>query len=110
MRRSSHGLEQCRDFVSLRYQRPLILLGMERGAWLVVHDRLLVGALAAALLLLGKILSPWQQAMGLWNSYRRLSHSRDEYDALIAMPVEGPGGCRHFQVDGLLTIAREGSP
>ena len=47
------------------------------GALLVIQGRLLVGALAAALLLAGKILNPWQQAMGLWNSYRRLAHSRD---------------------------------
>ena len=42
----------------------------------------------AALLLAGKILNPWQQAMGLWNSYRRLAHSRDEYDALMAAKEE----------------------
>lgn len=82
--------------------------GVTWGAWLVVHDRLLVGALAAALLLLGKILSPWQQAIGLWNSYRRLSHSRDEYDALMAIPVEGPGGRGNLPLDGVLTIVRQG--
>ncbi|EDY37992.1 ABC transporter RzcB, putative [Cyanobium sp. PCC 7001] len=62
------------------------------GAVLVIHGHLLVGALAAALLLGGKILSPWQQAMALWSSYRRLSHARDEYDALMAMPIEPEGG------------------
>ena len=83
--------------------------GVTWGALLVINDRLLVGALAAALLLLGKILSPWQQAMGLWNSYRRLSHSRDEYDALIAMPVEGGGGSGRLPAEGVLTISRHGS-
>ena len=61
--------------------------GVTWGAVLVVNGWLSVGALAASILLLGKILSPWQQAMGLWNSYRRLAHSRDEYDALMALPV-----------------------
>ena len=84
--------------------------GVTWGALLVVNDRLLVGALAAALLLLGKILAPWQQAMGLWNSYRRLSLSRDEYDALMALPVEGRGGSRQLPSGGLLTISRHGSP
>lgn len=48
------------------------------GALLVIRGQLLVGALAAALLLAGKILAPWQQAIGLWNSYRRMGHARDE--------------------------------
>ena len=62
------------------------------GAFLVIQGRLLLGALAAALLLAGKILSPWQQALGLWSSYRRLSHAREEYDALMATPIEPDGG------------------
>ena len=66
--------------------------GVTWGAVLVIHGRLSVGALAAAILLLGKILSPWQQAMSLWNNYRRLSHSRDEYDMLMALPRESDGG------------------
>lgn len=66
--------------------------GVTWGAVLVVNGWLSVGALAASILLLGKILAPWQQAMGLWNSYRRLAHSRDEYDALMALPVESSGG------------------
>lgn len=62
------------------------------GAILVVQGQLLVGALAAALLLAGKILNPWQQAMGLWNSYRRLAYARGEYDQLMATPLEDDGG------------------
>lgn len=84
--------------------------GVTWGAILVVNDRLLVGALAAALLLLGKILSPWQQAMGLWNSYRRMSHSRDEYEALMAAPLESDGGESQLALAGSLTVARAGSP
>ena len=30
--------------------------------------------------------------MGLWNSYWRLAHSRDEFDALMALPIEADGG------------------
>lgn len=62
------------------------------GAFLVISDRLNVGALAACLLLAGKVLTPWQQSIGLWNSYRRLSHARHEFDALMAQPVEAEGG------------------
>ena len=82
------------------------------GALLVIQGRLLVGALAAALLLAGKILSPWQQAMGLWSSYRRLAHSRDEYDALMATPVEGEGGDKKLAMsaDGALSLALDGQP
>ena len=67
------------------------------GALLVIEDRLLLGALAAALLLAGKILTPWQQALGLWSSYRRLSHAREEYDALMETPLEPEGG--HLTLD-----------
>jgi ABC-type bacteriocin/lantibiotic exporter with double-glycine peptidase domain len=68
------------------------------GAFLVITDQLLVGALAACLLLAGKVLSPWQQAMALWNSYRRLSHAREEYDGLMAQPVEPEGGHERFRL------------
>ena len=80
------------------------------GALLVIQGGLHVGALAAALLLAGKILTPWQQAMGLWSSYRRLAHSRDEYDALMATPVEGEGGDQSLLMvsDGALSLALDG--
>ena len=82
--------------------------GVTWGAVLVVNGWLSVGALAAAILLLGKILSPWQQAMGLWNSYRRLAHSRDEYDALMAMPVESSGGQEQLSTLSRLEIKLAG--
>ena len=82
------------------------------GALRVIQGSLLVGALAAALLLAGKILSPWQQAMGLWNSYRRLAHARDEYDALMATPVEGEGGEEKLVLaaEGALSLSLDGQP
>ena len=82
--------------------------GVTWGAVLVVNGWLSVGALAASILLLGKILSPWQQAMGLWNSYRRLAHSRDEYDALMALPVESSGGDEQLQGWSALNITLAG--
>lgn len=80
------------------------------GGLLVIQGQLLVGALAAALLLAGKILNPWQQAMGLWSSYRRLAHAREEFDALMATPVEPEGGrsAVHSGGDGVLSLARQG--
>jgi len=82
------------------------------GALLVIQGSLLVGALAAALLLAGKILTPWQQAMGLWNSYRRLAHARDEYDALMATPVEAEGGEVKLVLaaKGALSLSLDGRP
>ena len=82
--------------------------GVTWGAVLVVNGWLSVGALAASILLLGKILSPWQQAMGLWNSYRRLAHSRDEYDALMALPVGSSGGDEQLQGWSELNITLAG--
>ncbi|ABI47362.1 ABC transporter transmembrane domain-containing protein [Synechococcus sp. CC9311] len=57
------------------------------GAILVINDRLLVGALAAAILLIGKIFNPWQRLSTLWSSYRSLVHSQDEYQALMSTPI-----------------------
>ena len=62
------------------------------GALMIIGDRLMVGALAACLLLVGKIFNPWQQAMALWNSFRRLAHTWDEYDSLMQEPVDLEGG------------------
>ncbi|MFQ6539723.1 MULTISPECIES: ABC transporter transmembrane domain-containing protein [Aphanothece] len=82
------------------------------GALLVIRGQLLVGALAAALLLGGKILAPWQQAMALWSSYRRLSHARDEFDALMATPVEPEGGQAELAIplEGAISLSRAGQP
>ena len=66
------------------------------GALMIIGDRLLVGALAACLLLVGKIFSPWQQAMTFWNSFRRLGHSFDEYEALMQEPLELSSGSATF--------------
>ena len=82
---------QYQAFGSLTSQITLAAM-VTWGAYLVISDRLMVGALAACLLLAGKVIGPWQQAMGLWNSYRRLSHARDQYEALMAEPVEAEGG------------------
>ena len=57
------------------------------GAILVINDRLLVGALASAILLIGKIFNPWQRLSTLWSSYRSLMHSQDEYQALMSTPI-----------------------
>ena len=79
------------------------------GALRVIQGGLLVGALAAALLLAGKILNPWQQAMALWSSYRRLAHARDEFDALMAIPVESEGGSELVGGSGgMVTLTQEG--
>jgi ABC-type bacteriocin/lantibiotic exporter with double-glycine peptidase domain len=79
------------------------------GALRVIQGGLLVGALAAALLLAGKILSPWQQAMALWSSYRRMAHARDEFDALMAIPVESEGGSELVGgAGGMVTLTLEG--
>ena len=79
------------------------------GALRVIQGGLLVGALAAALLLAGKILNPWQQAMALWSSYRRLAHARDEFDALMAIPVESEGGSELIGgAGGMVTLTLEG--
>lgn len=66
--------------------------GITLGAFLVITDNLSVGALAASILLLGKILTPWQQAMNLLNSYRRIAHSRDEYKSLMSIPITSKPG------------------
>jgi hypothetical protein len=51
--------------------------------------------------------------MALWSSYRRLSHSRDEFDALMAIPIEPEGGDRQLAPqdgDAALSFGRTGTP
>lgn len=82
---------QYQAFSSLMNQATMAAL-VTWGAFLVISGHLLVGALAACLLLGGKILQPWQQALGLWSSYRRLIHARSELEALMELPAEPEGG------------------
>jgi ATP-binding cassette, subfamily C, bacterial LapB len=81
------------------------------GALLVIQGRLMIGALAAALLLAGKIIAPWQQAMALWNSYRRLGHARDEFQVLLELPTESEGGQAELdlQASGKLSLTMAGA-
>ena len=74
------------------------------GAYLVIQGQLLVGALAACLLLGGKILQPWQEGLGLWSSYRRMSHARQELAQLMALPAEAAGGNEQLEIKGPLEI------
>lgn len=94
---------QYQAFGSLMSQVTMAAL-VTLGAFLVIAGRLPVGALAAALLLGGKILQPWQQALGLWSSYRRLIHARDELETLMALPSEPDGGSEALQADQPLQI------
>lgn len=82
------------------------------GALMIIGDRLMVGALAACLLLVGKIFNPWQQAMVLWNSFRRLAHTWDEYESLMQEPVDLQGGQQEFCLRNQERFALEaqGSP
>lgn len=78
------------------------------GALLVIQGHLLVGALAACLLLGGKILQPWQEGLGLWSSYRRLSHARQELEQLMALPAEAPGGAEQLAANSPLQLSIAG--
>ncbi len=98
---------QYQAFGSLMSQVTMAAL-VTWGAFLVIAGRLPVGALAAALLLGGKILQPWQQALGLWSSYRRLIHARDELDTLMALPSETDGGPEALQPGQPLQIGIQG--
>ncbi len=98
---------QYQAFGSLMSQVTMAAL-VTWGAFLVITGRLPVGGLAAALLLGGKILQPWQQALGLWSSYRRLIHARDELETLMALPSEPDGGPEALQADQPLQITIQG--
>jgi ATP-binding cassette subfamily C protein LapB len=82
---------QYQAFSSLMNQATMAAL-VTWGSFMVITGNLLLGALAACLLLGGKILQPWQQALDLWSNYRRLIHARDELVMLMALPVEPAGG------------------
>lgn len=84
--KNNQCLSNHQAFGSLINQATLALL-VTVGAILVINDRLLVGALAASILLSGKIFQPWQKLSTLWSSYRSLTHSQDEYTTLMNTPI-----------------------
>jgi len=88
---NNNATGEYQAFSSLMNQATMAAI-VTWGAFLVITGQLMLGGLAACLLLAGKILQPWQQAMGLWSSYRRLIHAREELDTLMDMPAESEGG------------------
>ncbi|WP_255010306.1 ABC transporter transmembrane domain-containing protein [Cyanobium sp. ATX 6F1] len=104
---NSNATGQYQAFSSLMNQVTMAAL-VTWGAFMVISGHLLVGALAACLLLGGKILQPWQQALGLWSSYRRLIHARDELDTLMALPVEPAGGSADLALEQSLQFSING--
>jgi ABC-type bacteriocin/lantibiotic exporter with double-glycine peptidase domain len=104
---NNNATGQYQAFSSLMNQATMAAI-VTWGAFLVITGNLLVGALAACLLLGGKILQPWQQALGLWSSYRRLIHAREELDTLMALPVEPAGGDADLAVAETLHLSLNG--
>ncbi|MGB7563987.1 MAG: ABC transporter transmembrane domain-containing protein [Prochlorococcaceae cyanobacterium] len=100
---------QYQAFSSLMNQATMAAL-VTWGSFMVITGHLLLGALAACLLLGGKILQPWQQALDLWSNYRRLIHARDALVMLMALPVEPAGGNADLAVAESLRISINGQP
>lgn len=67
-----------------------VILGV--GAWLVIHQEASAGAMFAASFLLGRALSPVENAIGTWRSLvaARLAHRRLD-ELVTALPDEGKG-------------------
>jgi PrtD family type I secretion system ABC transporter len=67
-----------------------VILGV--GAWLVIHQEASAGAMFASSFLLGRALSPVENAIGTWKSLvaARLAHRRLD-ELVTALPDEGKG-------------------
>ncbi|MDA9149174.1 ABC transporter transmembrane domain-containing protein [Synechococcus sp. AH-229-G18] len=78
------------------------------GAILIINDRMLIGSLTACILLVGKIIGPWQQAIDFLRSYIRLDFARDEYDEImntsINFDVSGHNSFNQIFNSELMTI------
>lgn len=105
---NNNATGQYQAFSSLMNQATMAAL-VTWGAFLVITGQLMIGALAACLLLGGKILQPWQQALGLWSSYRRMIHARSELEALMELPSEPQGGEADLAVGQTLNLVANGN-
>lgn len=105
---NNNATGQYQAFSSLMNQATMAAI-VTWGAFLVITGHLMLGGLAACLLLAGKILQPWQQAMGLWSSYRRLIHAREELDTLMGLPAESEGGEANLEASQTLSLSFNGT-
>ena len=93
----------------LRLFLQSIMLGL--GAWLVIERQLLPGAMFAGTLLLGRALSPVEQAVGVWRHFVTARTAFGAVESLLAefpepraaMPLPRPGG--HVSVQRLVLVA-----
>lgn len=74
------------------------------GAWLAVNDRISLGAIFAASLLLGRALAPIEQITGAWNSLTKARSAWTTLDELIGRPHSVPATTRLPEPKGILTV------
>ena len=82
---SDHSATAQSAIKFLRLFLQSIMLGL--GAWLVIERQLLPGAMFAGTLLLGRALSPVEQAVGVW---RHLVAARAAYETVAKILLEFP--------------------
>lgn len=74
------------------------------GAWRVLEGDMTMGALAACILLSGRVLQPLQAGMGLWSSYQSVSVARSGIDEIMNLPSETTGRTETPALNGVLEL------
>ena len=69
------------------------------GAFLIVNKMMVLGALTASILLVGKIINPWQQSVNLLRSFMRLGFARSDYDEIINTDISVLEGIKKVEED-----------
>ncbi|MCF4176518.1 type I secretion system permease/ATPase [Vibrio sp. McD22-P3] len=92
-----------------RYFRTLLqVVVLSLGVYLVLNQQLGTGAIIASSIIMGRVLSPFEQAVGSWKSWyvaykswRRLSVLQSTEDATQKIKLPDPKGQVHFKNVGL---------
>ena len=74
------------------------------GAWRVLEGDMTMGALAACILLSGRVLQPLQAGMGLWSSYQSVSVARGGIEEIMNFPSERQGRTETPELAGVLEL------
>lgn len=74
-------------------------LSITIGAFLIVNKMMVLGALTASILLVGKIINPWQQSVNLLRSFMRLDFARSDYDDIIQTDISILEGSKQIEKD-----------
>ena len=98
-------LTQDLAYLSQMTVQAVTVAGIAFGSLAVIHGRLSVGGISACVLLSGRILQPFQTAVGFWTRLQSLRAARGQAEALFDLAAVAPSQRSLADlIDGSLTL------